>query len=70
MEQREEAIVKNSLAKKKKNGANGNHNRTDKAGRYLYQHEYELGQFYSALLGYRNGNFTARLPHSWSGTRS
>ena len=48
MEHREEVIVKNSLAKKKKNGANGNHNRADKAGRFLYPHEDELGQFYRA----------------------
>ena len=47
---------------------NGRRNDKDNASRYLTDHDDELGQFYSALLGYRNGDFTVRLPHIWKGT--
>ena len=53
---------KTKASSRRRNGRGGNGNG------YIDGHENELGQFYSALLEYRNGNFTARLPHTWSGT--
>src|SRR5687768_10289054 len=74
MESQDKALDKIKVTKRKSktvnNGSqvNGRRNDKDNASRYLSDHDDELGQFYSALLGYRNGDFTVRLPHTWQGT--
>ena len=71
MDPQDQVVTKNKPVKAKPKSRNGNGNRghgNGNGGGNFLEHENELGQCYSALLGYRNGDFTARLPHTWSGT--
>lgn len=71
MDTQDEVVTKSEPVKAKPRTRNGNGNRGQRngnGGANFLEHENELGQCYSALLGYRNGDFTARLPHTWSGT--
>ncbi len=70
MDTQDKLVTKSAPVKAKPKSRNGKGNRGQRngnGGANLLEHEIELGQCYSALLGYRNGDFTARLPHTWSG---
>jgi hypothetical protein len=79
MESHDKAVDNIKTTKRKNKTANNNgsqvnrrHNDKDNASRYLSDHDDELGQFYSALLGYRNGDFTCacRMPGKAPSARS
>ncbi|MGZ8498820.1 MAG: HAMP domain-containing protein, partial [Candidatus Binatia bacterium] len=70
MDTQDKLVTKSAPVKAKPKSRNGTGNGGRRYGNRavnLLEHEIELGQCYSALLGYRNGDFTARLPHTWSG---
>ncbi|MGZ9271653.1 MAG: HAMP domain-containing protein, partial [Candidatus Binatia bacterium] len=70
MDTQDKLVTKSAPVKAKPKSRNGTGNggrRNGNGAVNLLEHEIELGQCYSALLGYRNGDFTARLPHTWSG---
>ena len=69
MDTQDKVVTKSQPVKAKPKTRNGKGNRGQRSGNgevNFPEHENELGQCYSALLGYRNGDFTARLPHTWT----